>query len=312
VQRNELKKSGGLRELGRQFAKHYQLVLLLIPAIIYLLIFSYWPMYGVQISFRDYRPDYGFFGSEWLGLKHFERFLTYPDFARLISNTITITVYRINVNFPIPIVLAIMLNEVQNRAFKKTVQTLTYMPHFISTVVVCGMITMFLNKDTGIINILIKAFGGEAYAFMTTPSAYPHIHVWSGVWQNAGYATIIYIATLSQVDASIVEAAVVDGASHIKRIWHVDIPHLMPTVIIQLLMSLGTLLTVGYEKVILLQNDLNMEKADVISTYVYRVGLLGGQFSYTSAIGLINTFINLALLLVFNSISRKYSETSMF
>ena len=146
-----------------------------------------------------------------------------------------------------------MLNEVQNRAFKKTVQTLTYMPHFISTVVVCGMITMFLDKNTGIINIIIKAFGGEAYAFMTTPSAYPHIHVWSGVWQNAGYATIIYIATLSQVDTSIVEAAVVDGANHVKRIWHVDIPHLMPTVIIQLLMSLGTLLTVGYEKVLLLQ-----------------------------------------------------------
>lgn len=312
MQRNGLKKSGGLRELGRQFARHYQLVLLLIPAIIYLVIFNYWPMYGVQISFRDYRPDYGFFGSEWLGLKHFERFLTYPDFARLISNTVTITVYRLIVHFPIPIILAIMLNEVQNRAFKKTVQTLTYMPHFISTVVVCGMITLFLNKETGVINVIIKAFGGEAYAFMTTPSAYPHIHVWSGIWQNAGYATIIYIATLSQVDASVVEAAIVDGASHVKRIWHVDIPHLMPTVIIQLLMSLGTMLTVGYEKVLLLQNDLNMETADVISTYVYRVGLLGGQFSYTSAIGLINTFINLALLLVFNAISRKYSETSMF
>ena len=305
-------RKSSLKDLGRQFARHYQLVLLLIPAIIYLVIFSYWPMYGVQISFRDYRPDYGFFGSEWLGLKHFERFLTYPDFARLISNTVTITVYRLIVHFPIPIILAIMLNEVQNRAFKKTVQTLTYMPHFISTVVVCGMITLFLNKETGVINVIIKALGGEAYAFMTTPSAYPHIHVWSGIWQNAGYATIIYIATLSQVDASVVEAAIVDGASHVKRIWHVDIPHLMPTVIIQLLMSLGTMLTVGYEKVLLLQNDLNMETADVISTYVYRVGLLGGQFSYTSAIGLINTFINLALLLIFNSISRKYSETSMY
>jgi len=189
---------------------------------------------------------------------------------------------------------------------------ITYIPHFISTVVICGMITMFMDRDAGVVNLVIKALGGEAYPFMTTPSAYPHIHVWSGVWQNAGWGTIIYLASLSQVDTSVTEAAIVDGASRIKRIWHVDLPHLAPTIVIQFLMSIGSLFNVGYEKILLLQNDLNMETADVISTYIYRVGLLNGQFSYTSAIGLINTAINLSLLLTFNAISRKVTETSVF
>lgn len=295
-----------------QFRKHYQLVLLLLPALIYLAIFNYWPIYGVQIAFRSYQPAHGFFGSEWLGLRHFYRFLNYPDFWRLIENTISITVYRLAAGFPIPILIAIMINETRNRAFKKTVQLITYIPHFISTVVICGMISLFMDRESGVFNAIGAYFGLQRTAFLTIPDMYPHIHVWSGIWQNTGWGTIIYLAALSQVDTQVTEAAIMDGASRIRRIWHVDIPYIVPTIIIQFLLSVGSLFNVGFEKVLLLQNDLNMETADVISTYVYRVGLINGQFSYTTAIDLFNTVINLTLLILFNAVARKLTETSMF
>lgn len=295
-----------------QLRRHWQLLLLLLPSLVYLVIFQYWPMYGVQIAFRDYNPVLGFFNSKWLGLKHFDRFLNYPDFWRLIRNTLSITIYRLLAGFPLPILIAIMINETRTLAFKRVVQMITYIPHFISTVVLCGMVALFLDRDAGIFNLIGSAFGKERVAFLTVPKYFQHIHVWSGIWQNTGWGTIIYLAALSQVDTQVVEAALVDGATRVKRIAHVDLPHLIPTIVIQFLLSIGSLLNIGFEKVMLLQNDLNMETSDVISTYVYRNGLLGGQFSYTAAIDLFNTTINLLLLILFNRISRRLTETSMY
>lgn len=296
----------------KQFRRHWQLILLLLPSMVYLIIFHYWPMYGVQIAFRDFNPVLGFVESKWLGLRHFDRFLNYPDFIRLIRNTLSITVYRLLAGFPIPILIAIMINETRSHAFKRTVQMVTYIPHFISTVVLCGMVALFLDREAGLFNLIGSFFGKEPVAFLTVPRYFQHIHVWSGIWQNTGWGTIIYLAALSQVDTQVVEAALVDGATRMQRIAHVDLPHLTPTIVIQFLLSIGSLLNIGFEKVLLLQNDLNMETSDVISTYVYRNGLLGGQFSYTSAIDLFNTTINLLLLILFNRISSRATETSMY
>lgn len=294
------------------YRRYWQLYILLIPSLIYLIIFSYWPMYGLQIAFRNYNPVKGFTGSAWVGMKHFIRFFNHPDFWRLIGNTLTITVYRLLANFPIPIMLAIMINEVRNRPFKRVVQMVTYIPHFISTVVLCGMVALFMDREVGIFNIIGNKLGADSVAYLTVPAYFKHIYVWSGVWQHAGWGTIIYLASLSQVDSEVTEAALMDGVTRMQRIWHVDLPHLRPTIVIQFLLSIGSLLSIGFEKALLLQNDLNMEASDVISTYVYRTGLLGGQFSYTTAIDLFNTVINLLLLLVFNWLSRKLTETSVY
>ena len=301
-----------LRKNFIEIRRHWRLLLLLLPSFVYLIIFHYWPMYGVQIAFRDYNPVLGIFNSRWLGLKHFYRFLNYPDFWRLIRNTLSITIYRLLAGFPLPILISIMINEASSKGFKRTVQMVTYIPHFISTVVLCGMVALFLDRNAGLFNIIRSLFGKEHIAFLSVPQYFQHIHVWSGIWQNTGWGTIIYLAALSQVDTQVVEAALVDGASRIQRIAHVDVPHLIPTIVIQFLLSIGSLLNIGFEKVLLLQNDLNMEASDVISTYVYRNGLLGGQFSYTSAIDLFNTTINLLLLILFNRIARRLTETSMF
>ena len=294
------------------FRRYWQLYLLLIPSLIYMIVFAYWPMYGVQIAFRNYSPVKGFWGSQWVGLKHFIRFINYPDFWRLIRNTLGITIYRLIASFPIPIILAVMINEVNNRHFKRTIQMVTYIPHFISTVVLCGMIALFLDREAGIFNLVGSRLGLKSVAFLTVPRYFKHIFVWSGIWQNTGWGTIIYLAALSQVDTQVMEAAIIDGASRMQRIWHVNLSHLLPTIVIQLLLSIGRLLSVGFEKILLLQNDLNMEASDVISTYVYRTGLLGGQFSYTAAIDLFNTVINLILLILFNWLARRLTETSVY
>lgn len=301
-----------IRNGVKQFQRHWQLLLLLLPSFVYLIIFHYWPMYGVQIAFRDYNAVLGFFDSKWIGVRNFERFLNYPDFWRLVRNTLNITIYRLLAGFPFPVIIAIMINETRSQAYKRVVQVVTYIPHFISTVVLCGMVALFLDRDAGIFNLIGSLFGKEHVAFLTVPKYFQHIHVWSGIWQNTGWGTIIYLAALSQVDTQVVEAALVDGASRMQRIVHVDLPHLTPTIVIQFLLSIGSLLNIGFEKVLLLQNDLNMETSDVISTYVYRNGLLGGQFSYTSAIDLFNTVINLLLLVLFNRISKRFTDTSMY
>ena len=296
-----------LHRIGAEW-QHY---LLLLPAVVYLIIFSYATMYGVQIAFRDFRASKGILGSPWVGLKHFIRFVQYPDFGKILGNTLSITLYSLT-TFPLGIILALMMNEVRNIRFKKTVQMITYAPHFISTVVVCSMITLFLNKNNGIINHVIAALGGTRIDFMTQSHMFPSIVVWSGVWQSIGWSTIIYISALSGVSEEMLEAARIDGANRIQIIWHMNIPTILPTIITMLILNCGNLLSLGFEKIYLLQNSLNLDNSQIIATYVYQVGLVSAQFSYSAAIGLFNNIINIALLLLVNAISKHVAQISLF
>jgi len=292
--------------------KNKTLYIMLLPVTLYFIIFCYWPMYGVQIAFKNFNAVKGITGSPWVGLYHFQRFFRSYNFVTLISNTITLSVYNLVASFPAPIVLALLLNEVTNGKFKRVVQTVTYAPHFLSTVVVAGMLTTFLSPRTGIVNHLIEALGGERIYFMGEPAWFKHIYVWSGVWQHTGWSAIIYLAALTSVDQQLHEAAIIDGANKIQRIWYINIPTILPTAIILLILNLGQIMNVGFEKVFLLQNDLNLKSSDVISTYVYRMGLLGAQYSFSAAVGLFNSIINFVLIMVVNYISRKVSEVSLW
>ena len=297
--------------LLRQAAAEWQHYLLLLPAVIYLVIFCYTPMYGVQIAFRDFRAPKGILGSPWVGLKHFVRFVQYPDFWKILGNTLSITLYSL-ATFPLGVVLALMMNEVRSLRFKKTVQMITYAPHFISTVVVCSMITLFLSKSNGVINHALAALGAERIDFMTQAYMFPSIVVWSGVWQSIGWSTIIYMSALAGVPEEMLEAARIDGANRLQIIWYMNLPTIMPTIITMLILSCGSLLSLGFEKVYLLQNSLNLDRSQIIATYVYQVGLVGAQFSYSSAIGLFNNLINIALLLLVNAISKRVAQIGLF
>ena len=295
----------------KRLAESWQWYLLLLPALIYIIIFSYVPMYGLQIAFKDYRASKGILGSPYIGLSHFIRFVEYPYFWKMVRNTLSITLYSLAV-FPCPVLFALMLNEVTHTGYKKTVQMITYMPHFLSEVVVCSMVILLLDRTTGPINNLIDLLGGTRQSFLSQPSAFASIYVWSGVWQGLGWSSILYISALSAVDSEQIEAARIDGANKIQIITHVNIPCIMPTIIINFIMQMGRILSVGFSKVYLLQNDMNIEASNVISVYVYNVGLLSEQFSYSSAIGLFNTLVNVAILLLSNAIMRRISETSLF
>lgn len=282
--------------------------LFLLPAVIYALIFMYYPIYGIQIAFKDYNPGLGIMDSPWVGLKHFNRFFDSYLLWKLLWNTLSLSLYTFLAGMPIPIILALAFNYCHHNRFRKLVQTVTYAPHFISVVVLVGMMVVFLSPNTGIVNVLIRAFGGEPVAFLTSEGLFRHLYVWSGVWQGAGWSTIIYMAALSGVSPELHEVAIVEGASKFKRVWHVDIPVLLPTFIILQIMSLGHIMGVGFEKVYLMQNPGNAMVSEVISTYTYKLGIQGGEFSYTSAIGLFNNVINLVLLLVANGLSRRISK----
>ena len=297
---------------AKNVGRYYQIYLMIVPALAYMVIFHYLPMYGVQIAFKDFRTSLGILDSPWVGLKHFIRFLNYPEFWRIVSNTLVISIYQLLVGFPVPIFLAVLINEINKRAFKRTVQMVTYAPHFISLVVLCGMLTLFLNKETGLINHIAVSLGGNRIDYLADPRWFKTVYVLSSVWQESGWGTIIYLAALSSVDLQIVESAKIDGVNRFQKIWYVDIPYIIPIIIILLIMRIGQILSVGFEKVLLLQNSLNMESSDIIATYVYRIGLVGGQFSYTAAIGLFNNVINLILLIAVNQISRKLSDTSLW
>lgn len=268
-------------------------------------------MYGVQIAFRNYRSSKGIWESEWVGLEHFKRFISFPNFKLIIGNTLSIGLYSL-ATFPLDIIFALMLNELRNAKFKKTVQMITYMPHFLSTVIVCSMITLFFNQKTGVVNTIITALGGNSIAFLENANYFADIYVWSGVWQGLGWSSIIYIAALAGVSSELVEAARIDGATRLQIIWHVNIPHILPTIVTMLILSCGSILSVGFEKVWLLQNSLNLSKSQVISTYVYDIGIAGGQFSYSSAIGLFNTLVNVTLLMIVNKIAKKVTDTGIF
>jgi len=285
--------------------RNWQLYLFLLPAVVFIILFMYTPMYGLQIAFKNYNATDGIWGSQWVGLKWFERFFSTPRCWEIVKNTLTISVYSLIAGFPLPICLAIILNYVKNLHFKKFAQTITYMPYFISTVVLVGMMNLFFSPSSGFVNTMIKALGGEPIYFMGISSAFPHMYVWSGVWQSMGYSSIIYIAALSGVSPELHESAVIDGANILQRIWHIDIPTIMPTMIILLIMSCGNIMNVGYEKVFLMQNDLIADVSEIISTYVYKIGLINNQFSFSTAIGLMNNVINFIILVAANKISNK-------
>lgn len=302
---------------GLQFVKKYvlpnwQLYLMVIPALTYFIIFAYGPMYGVQIAFKDYIATKGIWGSPWVGFKHFERFFNGYYAGRLIGNTLKINILSLIFGFPLPIIFALMLNEIGHTGYKKVIQTVSYAPHFISTVVVVSMITLFLSPSNGVVNKLIEACGGDAVYFLGEPKYFIPVYIISNVWQSLGWSSIIYISALSNVSNEVMEAAYIDGASRFKRILHVSLPCIMPTIIIMLINQVGHIMSVGFEKVLLLQNNLNMSASDVIATYTYRCGLVGGEYSYSAAIGLFNSIINFILIITVNKISKKYSETSLW
>ena len=296
----------------KNLRKYWQYYILLLPALAYFLIFCYGPMYGAQIAFRNFNARDGITGSAWVGFAHFERFFSSPYFGSLLRNTFVISIYGLLAGFPLPILLALSLNELKGTKVKKLAQTVTYAPYFISTVVMCGMLIAFLNPNTGIINKLIAALGGEPVPFLSEAALFPSIYVWSGVWQGTGWGSVIYFAALSGVDPQLLEAATLDGATRWQKIWYVNLPALMPTIVIMLIMNCGSLLSVGYEKAFLLQNALNLETSEVISTYVYKTGLVSAQYSFSTAIGLFNSVVNLILLVTVNAVSRRIGENSLW
>lgn len=298
--------------IRHRILRHWQLYLVFLAPLAYIVVFRYLPMYGAQIAFKDFAASLGLWGSPWVGFKHFGNFIKSPYFGRLIGNTLGISAYSLALGFPIPILLALSLNEVKNKSFKKAVQMVTYAPYFISTVVLVSLVMQVLSPQFGIVNGLIKSLGGKPINFMGSPKLFKSIYVWSGIWQYTGYSSIIYIAALAGIDPCLHEAAIVDGASRLQRVVHIDIPGIMPTVTILLILQVGQLMNVGFEKVFLMQNPLNMSASDVISTYVYRIGLTGGQFSFSTAVGLFNSTVNLVLLLTVNRVARKLGETSLW
>ncbi|HEY8457821.1 MAG TPA: ABC transporter permease subunit [Actinopolymorphaceae bacterium] len=298
----------------RRIRNCWQLYLMLLLPVVYLLIFHYWPMYGIQIAFRNYNVVDGISGSPWVGLTHFERFIGSYMFWPVIRNTIILHSYELLATFPLPIVLAMALNQVRLQWFKRSVQMITYAPHFISTVVIVGMLVVLLDPRTGLLNNFLALFGVEPLDLLGNPDYFRHIYVWSGAWQNLGFAAIIYLATLSSIDPQLHEAAVVDGASRIKRMWHIDLPGIMPVAVILLILNIGSILSIGFEKVLLMQNSLNLSASEVIDTYVYKVGLAAPlpQFSYAAAIGLFRSVVGLILLVLANQIARKFAKSSLW
>ena len=269
-------------------------------------------MYGIQIAFKDYSAPMGIVGSQWIGLKWFRRFVQDPWFWRLLKNTLYFSFYGLVAGFPIPLILAFMLNEVRNEKFKKTVQMITYAPHFLSNVVVCGMVCMFFRSETGIINIIIMALGGENTDLIVKSSAFAHLYVWSGVWKGAGYGTIIYIASLASVDQEVIEASIIDGCNRIQKIWYIDFPIIKPTIVINLLLSLGGILGSDSEKIILLQRDITKMASETFGSYLYNEGIMGGNFDYTAAAGMFQNVVNLILLSTFNFIANKLGDTALW
>ena len=300
------------RQLRQRITRNWELYLMFLPVLIFFIVFHYAPMYGVQIAFKKFSATKGIIGSPWRGFYYFEKFFNSYQFPQLMGNTLGLSLYAMAVGFPFPIILALMMNELRSERLKKTVQTVTYAPHFISTVVMCSMITLYLSPSSGVINTFIKMLGGEPIYFLGRPEYFKTIYVITGVWQGAGWNSIIYMAALSGIAPELHEAATIDGASRLQRIWHVNLPGIAPTAIILLIMQCGSLMSVGFEKVFLLMNDLNRSSAEIISTYVYQRGLINRDYSAAAAIGLFNSVINLIMILTVNAISRRVSETSLW
>ena len=291
------------KRVRKALENHWQLYLMLLIPVVITIIYKYIPMYGIQIAFRDFKASKGIWGSRWVGLEWFERFFTAPNAWRMIKNTVLISFYGLVWSFPIPIILALMINQLRFHRFKKMVQTVLYAPHFISVMVVCGMIRIFLSPSGGLINLI----AGTNIDFLTEASAFRTIYIASGIWQEAGWGIIVYMATLANIDVLHYEAAKIDGASMFQRIRYIDIPELIPTIVLMLIMSAGNLMNVGFEKAWLLQTELNKATSDIISIYVYEQGILNAKYSYSTAVGLFNTMVNIMLLILVNRLLKKMS-----
>lgn len=298
--------------LNKNFMQSRYLLLLLLPAIIYYILFHYLPMWGILIAFKDYKAFLGFMDSPWVGLKFFKMFFASYDMFPVIRNTFLLGFYSVIWGFPMPLIFALVLNEIRSIKYKKFVQTVSYMPHFLSTVVIVGMIQLLLSSTNGIINSLIYNMGFEKINFLQKPGYFRTIYIASDIWQSMGWGAIIYMAALSNIDPQLYEAAVIDGANKFRQLINITLPCIAPTIITMLLLRMGRVLSVGFEKVYLLQNPTIYSTSDVISTYVYRQGMVSGNFSYGTAVGLFNTVINLVFLTVSNYLARKFSETSLW
>lgn len=294
------------KSLASRIWEYRQMYLLLLIPVVLTLVYKYYPMYGIQMAFRNFKPSRGILGSEWVGFDWFVRFFEAPNCWRMIKNTVLLSVFSLLWSFPVPIIIALALNQMRFKRYRRVVQTVIYAPHFISTMVVCGMLKIFLSPSGGLINLLF----GTNIDFLTESSMFRTIYIASGIWQDAGWGTIIYLATLSGVDPCLYEAAKIDGASMFQRIWNIDVPCLLPMAILQLIMAAGGIMNVGFEKVWLLQTDLNKATSDVIAVYVYQQGIESAKYSYSTAIGLFNTAVNIVLLLIVNRIASKASDVS--
>ncbi len=299
------------RRLAR-LLRNYQLYIFLLPAIVYFGLFQYGPMYGLQLAFKDFLASKGIWGSPWIGWHNFEVFFSSYFFWQLFRNTLTISAYSLLAGFPFPILLALMLNEVRNGRYKKIVQTVSYAPHFISTVVMVGMILIFLNPDSGLVASLYRALGMQPIPFMNKAGYFQSIYVWTGIWQGVGWNSVIFFATLASVDPQLHEAALIDGASRLQRIWYINIPVIMPTTIILFILNAGQIMNVGFEKIFLMQNPFNSDASEVIATYVYKMGVTGGRFAFSTAVGLFNSVINCAVLIVVNRIAKALSSVGIW
>lgn len=302
----------GRSKFTARLAESKYLLILLVPCLLYFILFQYLPMWGVLVAFKNYKPLLGFVQSEWVGLKYFSMFFNSPDMLKIITNTFLLGFYSIIWGFPIPLIFALVLNEVRNNTAKKFIQTVSYMPHFLSTVVIVGMIQLFLSPTFGVVNQVIQNMGFGKVNFLQNASYFRSIYIISDIWKDMGWGAIIYLAALTNIDPSLYEAAIIDGANKFKRICYVTLPCIAPTIMTLLLLRMGNIVNVGFEKVYLLQNPSIYSTADVIQTYVYRQGLGMGNFSYGTAVGLFNSVINLIFLFISNSLSKKFSETSLW
>ena len=307
-----LKKQSYFRRLGRNVVEHPLLYLMFLPVVAYYIIFHYAPMYGVVIAFQDYKPMRGIAGSQFVGLKHFQTFVNGPFFWRLVRNTLSINIGMLLFAFPMPIIFALMLNEVRSVRFRKVVQTVTYMPHFVSSVVVCGLMLIFCRSD-GIVTIALNALGlVEKTNLLTIKQYFQPLYILMNIWQELGWDSIIYFAALTAIDAELYEAATVDGAGRWRRMWHITIPGILPTIVMLLILRIGNLMSLGWDRIYLLQSEIVYETSDVISTYVYRTGLVQTQYSYATAVGLMNSVVNVILLFSANAFARRVSENSLW
>lgn len=305
-------KTSKLLEGWSQIKKSKFLLLLILPGLIYYIVFQYVPMYGLLIAFKDFDARLGILGSPWVGLTHFKKFLDHPDFFRLVKNTVVLNVYQLLFVFPLPIIFALLLNEIRNATYKRIVQTVSYLPHFISMVAIVGMMMVFLSPSEGIVNIILQKLGFEPIYFMAESGWFRPLYILSEIWTTLGWSAIIYISALSSVDMEIYESAVIDGATRLQLMRHISLPSILPTVVIMLIMSIGNLMSLGSEKVLLMQQPITYEVSDVISTFVYRRGLEFGEYSFSTAVSIFNSVINIALLATANGLAKRLTDNSLW